>query len=160
MLILYARLRAWMSSFVKVNRDPSGEFHIRLRPPSRRRRKLYNETMQLVSELRAYVKSQPDPAVERIKSVLAANGPKGRIWNFQDTYEADLFNQSKNELNEKFGGRVQYIVGEYRKLGMLPERRSHESMDEPTANDIRLSAVRLPWVHEAANQLEVVARRL
>ena len=116
--------------------------------------------MQLASELHAYASSQPDPAVERMKHVLAVNGPKGRTWNIQNANEADLLNKSKNELNEKFGGRVQYIVGEYRKLGILPERRTHESTDEPTANDIILCSVRLPFVHEAANQLEVLARRL
>lgn len=85
--------------------------------------------MQLVSELRAYIASQPDPVTERIKKVLGAyNGtPNPGVWAFQDAFDADLYNKSKNELNQKFGGRVQYIVGEYKKLGMLPERRPSDN---------------------------------
>ena len=30
-------------------------------------------------------------------------------------------------MNQKFGGRVQYIVGEYKKLGMRPERRPSDN---------------------------------
>jgi hypothetical protein len=63
-------------------------------------------------------------------------------------------------MNQKFGGRVQYLVGEYKRLGMLPDRRSSNNLEEPNANDILHSFYRLPWAHEAANQLEALARQL
>jgi hypothetical protein len=163
MLIFYDRFRSWLSSFIKINRTPSGGLNITVERPSRGKRKLRNETMQLVSELRAYINSLPNPVTERIKQVLAANGgiPNRRIWNFQDAFDADLQNRSKNEMNQRFGGRVRYVVGEYKKLGMLPERRSPGgSPDEINANAILQTFDNLPWAHEAANQLEALARQL
>lgn len=159
MLILWGRFRSWLSSFVRISHDPSGWLHISVRQPSRPKRKLRNETMQLVSELRVYIGNQPNPVTERMKQVLAAGGP-GRNWIVGDAFDIDLDNKSRNEMNQKFGGRVQYLVGEYKRLGMLPDRRSSNNLEEPNANDILHSFYRLPWAHEAANQLEALARQL
>jgi hypothetical protein len=119
--------------------------------------------MQLVSELRAYIEGQPSPVTERIKQVLAQpmnRAPSTEIWNFQDAFEADLHKRSKDELNTKFGGRVQYFVGEYKRLNMLPDHRSRENPEEPNADAILRQFDSLPWAHKAANQLEVLARLL
>jgi hypothetical protein len=119
--------------------------------------------MQLVSELRAYIERQPSPVTERIKQVLVQpvnRMPNIEIWNYQDAFEADLDKRSKDELNTRFGRRIPYLVGEYKKLEMLPDHRSSENPEEPNAADILRQFDRLPWVHIAANQLEVLARRL
>jgi hypothetical protein len=70
-LILWGRFRSWLSSFVRISHDPSGWLPISVRQPSRPKRKLRNETMQLVSELRVYIGNQPNPVTERMKQVLA-----------------------------------------------------------------------------------------
>jgi hypothetical protein len=163
MLIFYDRVRSWLSSFIKINRTPSGGLNITADRPSRGKRKLRNETMQVVSELRAYIKGQPSPVTERIKQVLAEpmnRMPNVEIWNYQDAFEADLDKRSKDELNTMFGGRIPYLVGEYKRLEMLPDHRSREDPEEPNAADILRNFDRLPWAHIAANQLEVLARRL
>ena len=124
--------------------------------------------MQLVSEMRAYIAIRLVPIMaEQYKKtrefdalMAGVRTPEERtqIW-LKNSYDFEPQNQFKNEMNQKFGGQVRYVVGEYKRLGMLPPSRTPENRGEPNAQDILLT-FDSPWAHDAANQLEALARRL
>jgi len=156
-LVLWDRARRWIGSQDLVKFDHLAGT-VTLRWPAPKKARLRRATLSVVADIRAYLGAQPDPTTALIRKVKDENPAGSRIWNYASSErDIEIHDRSNRELNDRFGGRVLYLCGEYERLDMLQQR-----VEPPgtCTQSIMWGATNLPFLDQTANQLEALARRL
>ncbi|HTE83158.1 MAG TPA: hypothetical protein VK821_00315 [Dehalococcoidia bacterium] len=129
-----------------------------VRPVSKR--KLKREALQLATDMHAYVLAHPSSTVTSIAGhretsaqmqAAATEDEKNRIWR---GYTDRLVQQSmteKAQLTQGFGGRLQFVLVEFERIGLLEPHERHL---------IEWEAGSLGWLGSAATTVEALGRRL
>jgi hypothetical protein len=155
-------VRRWLPTPILERGAPSQGPALRFRPPEARgKKRLQQETFALVRDIRDYVNSRPDPsllAISSFQETLAldrddslSQAEKTRIYRERLSKEMEDHAQEGRELEERFGGRVRYVVQEYLRRRML------------TDNDAKVmesGSSSLHWIRRTAVHLEALARSL
>jgi hypothetical protein len=153
-------VRRRLPSFTLERGLESRGIAVRIRPPEAQgKKRLQQETFALVRDIWEYAKNRPNPidSVMSFQQTLAldrddslSQAEKTRIYREQMDKEMQHHAQEGMALEERFGGRVRYVVQEYLRRGMLAD------------NDAKVMerSFSLHWIRSTAVQLEALARRL
>jgi hypothetical protein len=136
---------------------------LRFRGPDRRpqgKRKLRQETQSMVRDIHQYIKTKPSATVESLAQHQATSqamqgakdeAEKQAIWNKSTMELITGYEKDKQELAEHFGGRMHYLIGEYKRRKLLSD------------SDASLLEWQLGskfWLAQAGSALDALARRL
>ena len=134
---------------------------LRMRAPEvQGKRKLRQQTLALVREIRDYQKTQPAPYVETLRAhweataLMKKAGSKEErtaIWHEFQLGESERYARESQSLAERFGGQLAYLASEYKRRGLL---------DDIGANRIGWQSSSGGWLASAAAELEALAMRL
>jgi len=133
---------------------------IRVRPPEHGgKRRLRQETTALVKDVRAFLKTQPAPYTESMREHTemtrqmqnVTEEERNAIWTEYTQQMTERHARETQNLAERFGGRLLYLSGEYRRLGLLKDADAHH---------MQWMANSVGWLAQAANELEALALRL
>lgn len=134
---------------------------LRIRPPEVQGvKRLRQETNQLVAEMHDYLRAHPAPWTEHLRdhqetsramNAATTENERERLWNESTQRMAEAYQRERQTLAAQFGGRLRYVLQEYRQRGMI---------SESDASRLEWDAQSLGWLNEAASTLEALARRL
>jgi hypothetical protein len=162
LLITWSPVSAWLPS---LSLERSDGLALRLRGPMRRlssvasKTKLRKEALGLASDIYAYCKAHPSAArslsehhtVGRLIQQEPDEARQSEIWNEYTTRMTEQSEAEKRDLQQHFGGRLQYVAEEFDHRGMLTQGEVHRLL---------LQAQNLAWIALAASRIEALARRL
>jgi hypothetical protein len=133
---------------------------IRVRPPQRSgHRRLRRDALALGADIHAYLKTVPpqpgpDPdwyAMLQAREAATSKEESNRLWREYTDRMTERYARETQQLRERFGGRVQYVVGELVRRGALPPDDAMRIDWESTSPY---------WLGQAANRIEAGAHRL
>ena|ERR1700674_5660631 len=136
---------------------------LRVRGPVRRphgKRKLRQETQTLVKDIHDYLRSQPNATIQSITdhqattqamSTAKDEAEKTAIWNQMTLRLIEHSEKERRDLAERFGGRLHYLIGEYKRRGLLTDS---------DASLLGWQAGSMYWISQGATTLDALARRL
>lgn len=136
--------------------ETQGRSHaLRFNPPEGRgKKKLKKETEQLVRDIWEHVQSSPvqeHREVSRAMQAADSENDRSAIWH---AYTEQLLEDSERERRanrEKFGGRLEYVLREFQRLGWIDESERSSLMWKLGSNH---------WIQDTASALEALAKKL
>ena len=136
-------------------------FAIRIRPPARQgKRRLKRDTTNLVRDIWSYLKSVPDDQIESLQAwqentrrmqEAKDEAEKGAIWNEYTNAMTLSYSQQGRDLTERFGGQIEYLLGEYQRRRLLEASEVHRLVWQSGSRH---------WIQSTATTLEALALRV
>jgi hypothetical protein len=146
---------------LSAERTVGGGWTVHVEPPQGSgRRRLKREAVSLAADIRAYLATQPPSRSsamreheEQFREMQAAETEEERtsIWQRHTQALTERSQRELQELSGRFGGRLLHVGQEGERLGLL---------DGSESSKLQWYAHSHGWLHEAANTLEALARRL
>lgn len=139
------------------NLDLSAKYQ---RPRWSGRRQLRQDTLALVKELHAHVQSQPSSMArshaEHFAMAAASKAAKdeaeaAEIWNRYTAKTTERYERERQEIAERFGGKILAVVEQYHRRGVI---------DDQTRTMLLRRSTSLSDLSETASTLEAWARQL
>lgn len=158
-LLTSAPVRASLPT-VSFERTPTGGRFNLHRPERWGKRKLRTATAELARDVRAYLKTTPDTSVETLKDQHATmqairqgatETEQNELFNQQTLRSVERWQQERDDLGARFGGRLRHIAGEYQRRGLLTESQVAK---------LEWQASSSHWMREAVMTLEALALKL
>jgi hypothetical protein len=163
-LVLILSMRPVRSRLPRVRLDrrgPGNGFAIQFHPPAAQgRRRVRQESFVLAKDIHEFLRDQPAPYLSSladhqamVTGMNAANTDeeKQAVWNQFTARETERWTHENQELAARFGGRLHYLIGEYRRRGMLTDSEASKLAWECSSSG---------WLAQAASELEALGRRL
>ncbi len=150
---------AWLMrmSPITAQRSPSS-VRIEIRFPTiRSKRRLKRDTLSVVSDIRAYLRTVTPPSVianaefDVMRLAMRSTLDKAeqtRIWNEQTAKTIERSATAALRLKESFGGRIHFVLAEFIRLGRI---------DKSQARYIEQRCDSEYFIADAASELEALA---
>jgi hypothetical protein len=133
---------------------------VRVRPPRRTGRgRLRREAFALAAEIHSYVQAESPRVADdrdwfetgRAARAAQTDEERGHIFQEHTMRSSERSAQETQELRRRFGGRMQYVMDEFQRRGMLSDRDLLRLGWEMNSSH---------WIVQAANKIEGLAHRL
>ncbi len=133
-LLILPFISPWLPS---IGLEHGDGIALRIRGPAQRprgKRKVRQETQSLVKDINDYLRSQPNATIQSLTDHQATTqamskatdeAEKNAIWNRMTLRLIERSEKERRDLAERFGGRLHYLIGEYKRRGLLSEGDAH-----------------------------------
>jgi len=125
-----------------------------------RRKQLKRDTLALVTDIHTFVRDRPSPIAETMGQHFAVanemqqasdEATKQAIWGRYTESLAAQSDRDRQELGQRFAGRVKYVTDAYVERGLLPPEKVPQLLWHCQSTY---------WISGAASDLEALALRL
>lgn len=144
----------------RVALEKGDGFALRIRAPEYGgKRRLRQQTLELVKEIRVFLKAQPAPYLDSMREHTEMSGrmehatedQKRMIWNEFTLKTTERYARETQDLAERFGGRLAFQLGEYHRVGLV---------GDGDMSHMQWMARSIGWLGQVATDLEALALRL